>query len=339
MSNKVRWGLLSTANINKALIGPLQQSARSELVAVASRDESKAKEYAETYNIPKAHGSYEALLADPEIDAIYISLPNLLHREWSVKAAEAGKHVLCEKPLVTTLADFDQILAAAETHQVVIFEAFMYLHHPQTRQALTLVREGRLGNLQQINSWFHFYLAPENAANIRLNASLHGGSLWDVGVYPNSLALAFASAANAGEVPTEVYASQIVGESGVDVAMRAQLSFANGLIAQISSGFRTPFREGAHIVGDKAMLSLEEPWKPGLQGEASHCTLTTVDGKSTTITTPAIDPYLCEVQAMEAALLDGAEPLISLTQSRNFLRTVLAIYQSAQSGKAVRLDG
>ncbi|MCB0109783.1 MAG: Gfo/Idh/MocA family oxidoreductase [Caldilineaceae bacterium] len=338
MSKKVRWGLLSTANINKALIGPLQKSERSELVAVASRDGDKAKEYAETYNIPKAHGSYEALLADPEIDAIYNPLPNLLHREWTVKAAQAGKHVLCEKPIVTTLDDFDQVVAAAEANNVVVFEAFMYLHHPQTRQALALVREGRLGNIQQINSWFHFYLAPENSANIRLNASLHGGSLWDVGVYPNSLALTVADAAGAGAAPVEVYASQIVGESGVDVAMRAQLTFANGLIAQISSGFRTPFREGAHIVGDQAMLYLTEPWKPGLKDEASHCTLTTVDGKSTTITTPAIDPYLCEVHAMEAALLDGAAPVVSLAQSRHFLRSVLAIYESAKTGKPVRLQ-
>ncbi|MEZ4622331.1 MAG: Gfo/Idh/MocA family oxidoreductase [Caldilineaceae bacterium] len=338
MSKKVRWGLLSTANINKALIGPLQQSERSELVAVASRDAEKAQTYATAHKIPKAHGSYEALLNDPDIDAIYNPLPNLLHREWTVKAAEAGKHVLCEKPLVTTLADFDQVMAAADNNKVVIFEAFMYLHHPQTRQMLSLVRDGRLGNVQQINSWFHFYLAPENATNIRLNATLHGGSLWDVGVYPNSLALAVAQAAGAGNAPTEVYASQITGESGVDVAMRAQLLFANGLVAQISSGFRTPFREGAQIIGDQAMLYVDEPWKPGLKGEASHCTLTTVKGDSTMITTPAIDPYLCEVHAMEAALLDGAEPVISLQQSRNFLRSVLAIYESAATGKPVKLS-
>jgi predicted dehydrogenase len=337
MSKKVRWGLLSTANINKALIGPLQQSERSELIAVASRDAVKAQEYAENHNILKAHGSYEALLADPDIDAIYNPLPNLLHREWTVKAAAAGKHVLCEKPLVTTLEDFDKVMAAADEHKVVIFEAFMYLHHPQTRQALALVREGRLGQVQQINSWFHFYLPPERASNIRLNASLHGGSLWDVGVYPNSLALAVAHAAGAGDAPVEVYANQIVGESGVDVAMRAQLTFADGLIAQISSGFRTPFREGAQIIGDQAMLYINEPWKPGLQGEASHCVLTTNSGNSTTISTPAIDPYLCEVHAMEACLLDGAEPLLSLQQSRNFLRSVLAIYESAQSGKPVQL--
>ena len=337
MAKKVRWGLLSTANINKALLGPLRQAERSELVAVASRDQAKAQAYAQEHGIARAYGSYEALLADPEVDAIYNPLPNLLHREWTVKAATAGKHVLCEKPLVTTLADFDAVTQAAERYGVVIFEAFMYLHHPQTQMVLETVRSGRLGTLQQINSWFHFYLPPERATNIRLNAGLHGGSLWDVGVYPSSLALAVAHAAGAGSAPTELFANQIVGESGVDVAMRAQLHFANGLVAQISSGFRTPFREGAQIIGDQAMLYIHEPWKPGLQGNDSLCTLTTASGENTTLTTPAIDPYLCEVRAMEACVLDGAAPLLSLEMSRNFLRSVLAIYESAASGKPVQL--
>jgi len=337
MANKVRWGLLSTANINKALIGPLQRAARSELVAVASRDQGKATEYAKEHGIPKAYGTYEALLADPEIDVIYNPLPNLLHREWTVKAADAGKHVLCEKPLVTTLADFDQVKNAAERNGVIIFEAFMYLHHPQTRNLLELVHAGKVGAVQQINSWFHFYLPPERATNIRLNAQLHGGSLWDVGVYPNSVALAIASAAGAGDAPASVWASQIVGESGVDVAMRAQLHFANGLVAQISSGFRTPFREALHIVGDQGLLQVVEPWKPGLQGSDSRMTFTSIQGETETFVTPAIDPYLCEVEAMEACLLDGAAPVISLAQSRNFLRSVLAIYESAASGQSVRL--
>lgn len=337
MAKKVRWGLLSTANINKALIGPLQQAERSELVAVASRDSAKASAYAKEHGIPKAHGSYEALLADPEIDAIYNPLPNLLHREWTVKAADAGKHVLSEKPLVTTLADFDQVSAAATRNKVTIFEAFMYLHHPQTRHVLELVGAGKVGAVQQINSWFHFYLPPERATNIRLNAQLHGGSLWDVGVYPNSAVLSIASAAGAGEAPEEVWASQIIGETGVDVAMRAQLHFANGLVAQISSGFRTPFREALHIVGDQGSLYVAEPWKPGLQGHDSQVTFTSSNGDSETIVTPAVDPYLCEVQAMEACLLDGAAPVVSLDRSRHFLRSVLAIYESAASGRPVRL--
>jgi D-xylose 1-dehydrogenase (NADP+, D-xylono-1,5-lactone-forming) len=337
MPNKLRWGLLSTANINQALISPLQRAERSTLMAVASRDGAKANQYAKEHGIPKAYDSYEALLADPDIDVIYNPLPNLLHREWTVKAADAGKHVLCEKPLVTTLTDFDQVQAAAARNKVTIFEAFMYLHHPQTRKVLELIQVGKVGAVQQVNSWFHFYLPLERATNIRLNAQLHGGSLWDVGVYPNSVALAVADAAGAGDAPVEVWASQIIGESGVDVAMRAQLHFANGLVAQISSGFRTPFREALHIVGDQGALYVAEPWKPGLQGNDSQIVFTSIHGATETMVTPAIDPYLCEIQAMEACLLDDAAPVIPLERSRHFLRSVLAIYESAISGRPVRL--
>jgi D-xylose 1-dehydrogenase (NADP+, D-xylono-1,5-lactone-forming) len=337
MSQIIRWGILSTANINKALLGPLRQSPRSELVAVASRDQAKAAAYAQEYGIPRAYGSYEALLADPEVDAIYNPLPNVLHAEWTIKAADAGKHVLCEKPLVTTLADFDAVEAAAQRNGVTIFEAFMYLHHPQTRMVLDLVRQGVLGKVQQINSWFHFYLPPERAENIRLSAELQGGSLWDVGVYPTSAALSIAAAAGAGDLPQALFASQIIGESGVDVAMRAQLHFGGGLVAQISSGFRTPFREAIHVVGDQAALHVVEPWKPGLQGNESRCILTPVQGETQTLVTQPVDPYLCEVQAMEACVLDGAAPILPLSQSRAFLQSVLAIYESARSGQMVTL--
>lgn len=337
MPDKIRWGVLSTANINQALLDPLRQSPRSELVAVASRSGDKANAYAKEHGIPKAYASYEALLTDPDIDVIYNPLPNKLHCEWTIQAAEAGKHILCEKPLVTTLDQFDEVEAAGQRNGVIIFEAFMYLHHPQTRTVLELVAAGKLGQVQQINSWFHFYLPPERSENIRLSADLHGGSLWDVGVYPNSLSIAVAEAAGAGDLPQAVWASQIIGESGVDVAMRAQLRFANDLIAQISSGFRTPFREAVHIVGDQGALQVVEPWKPGLRGVESHCLFTSSTGAQETIVTPAIDPYLCEVQAMEACLLDGAAPLLPLRLSRNFLRSVLALYESAAMDQVVVL--
>ncbi|MCB0086557.1 MAG: Gfo/Idh/MocA family oxidoreductase [Caldilineaceae bacterium] len=333
MTQKIRWGIISTANINKALLNPIRQATRSELSAVASRDGQRARDYAAAENIPKAYGSYEEMLADPDIDVVYNPLPNALHKEWTVKAAQAGKHVLCEKPLVTNLADLAAVEAAANANGVTIFEAFMYLHHPQTRKALEMVQAGKLGTVQQINSWFHFYLPPERSSNIRLSAPLEGGSLWDVGVYPNSMAIVMAQAG----APAEVWASQIVGETGVDVGMRAQLRFENGIIAQISSGFRTPFREGTHIVGDQGALEIIEPWKPGLSGKESRMTLTLSTGGSTNIVTPAVDPYLCEVQAMEACILDGAAPLVPLTWSRNFLRSVLAIYESAKSGQIVKL--
>jgi len=333
MPEKIRWGLLSTANINDALIEPIRQAGRSELVAVASRSLAKAQVYAQEKGIPKAHGSYEDLLADPNVDVIYNSLPNTLHCEWTVKAAEAGKHVLCEKPITPTLPELDQIEAAAKANNVTVFEAFMYLHHPQTLQVKDMIQSGQLGDLQLINSWFAYYLPPEDSDNIRLNPNLAGGSLWDVGVYPNSLAIVMA---NAG-APVEIWAEQIKGETGVDVSMIGQMKFDNGVVAQISCGFRSPFREGVHIIGDQGIIHILEPWKPGLQGKESHLFFSARDDTKETLIIPATNPYLAEVEAMEACILDGAEPIVPLSLSRAFLRSVLALYESAESGRVVAL--
>jgi predicted dehydrogenase len=334
MSKKIRWGIMSTAKINDALLDPIRQGGRSELSAVASRDLENAKAYAQTKDIPKAYGSYEDLLADPEVDVVYISVPNTFHWQWTVKAAEAGKHVLCEKPIVTTLAELDKVEAAARSNQVTVFEAFMYLHHPQTLRAKEMIQSGQLGDLRLMISWFNFYLPPEETQNIRLNPNLAGGSLWDVGVYPNSMVITMAQAG----APVEVWASQIKGETGVDVITAAQLKFSNGLTAQISSGFRTPFREGVHIVGSEGQLWIGDPWKPGDVGARdTEIIFTTKDGIEETIVIPAANPYLGEVEAMEACILGGAEPVVPLGHSRDFLRSILAIYESAESGQLVRL--
>jgi predicted dehydrogenase len=241
--------------------------------------------------------------------------------------------VLCEKPLVVSLAELELVEVAAAKAGVTVFEAFMYLHHPQTRQALEMVRSGKLGRLQTINSWFNFHLPPVQAQNVRLQAGLTGGAMWDVGVYPNSVSIVMAGSG----APKAVWAQQEVGESGVDVAMRAQLDFSNGTVAQISTGFRTPFREGVYLVGDQGILNIVEPWKPGVNGTDSTMIFTTLDGKTETIITPAIDPYSCEVEAMEACVLDGAAPVVPLSLSRDFARSVLAIYESARTGKIVEL--
>jgi len=330
--DKIRWGLLSTARINRSLIPPIRQSERSELVAVASRTLDKAQAYAQEWDIPTAYGSYQALLADPQVDVVYISLPNTMHGEWTVKAAEAGKHVLCEKPLVPTLAEFDQVEAAAAASGVTVFEAFMYLHHPQTRTVQTLVREGKVGQVQLITSWFSFYLPPEQSTNIRLNPELAGGSLWDVGVYPNSMVVAML-----GTAPVEVWAQQAVGETGVEVTLLGQMRFADGAVAQIASSFRMPFRWGTEIIGDAGILTIPSPWKPGADGEDTHVTFIPRDGVPETLTFPAVDPYLCEVQAMEACILDGVAPRVPLSMSRDFLRSVLALYKSARLAEPISL--
>ncbi len=333
----IRWGILSTAGINDALIEPIRQAGRSQLVAVASRNEQKAQAYAQEKNIPRAYGSYESLLADPEIDAIYNPLPNTLHREWTVKAAEAGKHVLCEKPLVLSLPDLDAIEAAAQANNVTIFEAFMYLHHPETRQALKMIQAGQLGDIHLINAWFAFYLPPEAQDNIRLQPGLGGGCTWDVGVYPNSLAIVMAQA---GGPPVEVWACQRQGETGVDVSTMAQMRFANGVVAQISASFRTPPRAGAQIIGSRGLLHIDDPWKAGrdrLYTDDTHLLFRSTDGEEETVVNPPANPYQAEVEAMEACILDGAEPVVPLSLSRDFLRSILAIYQSAESGRPVTL--
>ncbi len=331
-TRKLRWALLSTANINQALIKPLRKAARSELVGVASRDGDRAAAYAQEWGLARTWSSYEALLADPDVDVIYNPLPNNMHASWSVKAAQAGKHVLCEKPMAQSIAEMDALDEAAQANGVTIFEAFMYLHHPQTRALLEMIRGGRIGKLQTIHSWFNFYLPAEDRANVRLQPALEGGSTWDLGVYTNSMAIVMSG----GKAPEAVWAQSIIGESGVDVAMRAQLRFAQDVTAQISCGFRTPFVEGAWFQGDEGSLYVAEPWKPGHAGKPSTVVFTDIKDNNEEIVFPAADPYDFEVEAMEKCVLDGAEPVVPLALSREFVRTILAMYRSAASGAVER---
>lgn len=333
MSTTVNWGLLSTAKINGALIKPILESETSRLMAIASRSQEKATTYAKEWNIPKAYGSYDALLNDPDIDVIYNPLPNSMHAEWTVKAAQHGKHVLCEKPLVPTLEEWEQIKTSADENNVTVFEAFMYLHHPQTITVLDMVRQGKIGGVQIINSWFSFYLSPEQKTNIRLNPNLAGGAFWDVGVYPNSMAIVMADAG----APVSVSANLMLGETGVDVNMIGQLVFKNGAVGQTVCGFRMPFRQGTHIVGDAGVITIPEPWKPGMDGKDSRILLESRDGQREDIVIPAVDPYLCEVKAMEACILDGKKPVVPLSLSRDLLRSGLALYESARTHETVKL--
>jgi xylose dehydrogenase (NAD/NADP) len=331
MARKLRWGILSTATINDVVIDALRKASRSEPAAVASRDPGRAKRYASERGIRKAYGSYVELLSDPDIDAVYVSVPNALHGEWAVKAAEARKHVLCEKPIVTNMEDFARVESAAKRNCVVLFEAFMYLHHPQTLKVKELVRSGRLGRLLFIDSWFDYYLPREDTGNIRLDRELQGGSLWDVGTYPNSLSVTMA----ASKAPVQVFA--VTAGDGADVDLRAygHLTFADGLFAHFSASMRSPFRVGAHIVGEKGWINVDNPWKPGLDGRETRIVFAPSCGEEEVHRFPGVSPYLAEVEAMEACVLDGTEPLVPLALSREFLRSMLALRESARAGKAV----
>ncbi|HEU0292080.1 MAG TPA: Gfo/Idh/MocA family oxidoreductase [Anaerolineales bacterium] len=321
---KLRWGLLSTARINRVLLPPLRSSRRNELTAVASRDLDRAKAYADEKDIPRAFGSYEALLADPDVDVIYNPLPNSMHAEWTIKAAQAGKHVLCEKPLANTVAEVDAITAAAQEAGVVVMEAFMYRHHPQTLKVKELVEGGAIGKLQLIRGSFTFKIADEN--DVRLNASLGGGSIWDIGCYPISYARLIA-----GE-PVEVFGWQIMGAaSGVDETFVGQMRFPNNVYAQFDSGFRTPGRTHVELVGDQGSLTVPKPFIPRLNEE-----IILNDGnEKRVITIPGEDLYLGEVENMADAILEGKPIRMSLADSRNNVATIEALLRSARDGKPI----
>jgi xylose dehydrogenase (NAD/NADP) len=326
LSSPLRWGLISTARINRALIKPLRASERNELVAVASRSLEKAQAYAAERDIPHAYGSYQAMLNDPQIDVVYNSLPNSLHTEWTVEALKAGKHVLCEKPLATTLEEVDAMRAAAQSTGMYLAEAFMYRHHPQTLKVKELVDSGVLGDVRVIKGEFTFTIRDED--NVRLNPGLGGGSIWDVGCYPISYTRYIL-----GEEPEEVFGWQLIGKSGVDEVFTGQLLFTGNVFAQFDSGFRSPYRSRIEIVGTDATMVIPKPFNPGLDVEI----LIGKGDKYESIKMPSQELYLGEVEDMADAILSEKPPRISLEDSRGNIQVILALLHSAQIGVPVKL--
>ncbi|MBC8332743.1 MAG: Gfo/Idh/MocA family oxidoreductase [Anaerolineae bacterium] len=331
---KIRWGLLSTANINRALIPAIRASTRGELVAVASRDIAKAEAYAQKWEIPQAFGGYEDMLQSGAVDAVYIGLPNHLHAKWSIEAMQAGVHVLCEKPCATSLEEVDAMIAARRETGMVLAEAFMYRHHPQTKLTGELAHAGRLGEITLVRGAFDFYLPetqrqPDNI-NVRLVPEYGGGCLWDVGVYP----LSFAQFIFGGP-PKWVLGTQQIGVSGVDEIFAGQMGYADGKIAQIASSFATPFHTFVEIIGTEGRLHLSKPFV-GLD-EGRVMTFTPKDGPAEVISVPEKALYLGEVEDMHAAILDGAPNYLTLEETRNHVKTALALYESAKTKSLIQL--
>jgi predicted dehydrogenase len=333
--NKIRWGLLSTANINRRLIPAIRASQRGELVAVASRSQASAEAYAAHWEIPRAFGSYEAMLDSGQVDAVYISLPNHLHAEWTMRALRSGVHVLCEKPFALSLADVDAMIATAQETGRVLAEAFMYRHHRQIKTAGEWVHSGRLGEITVFNSVFNFgvYGGAKGLDNVRLAPEKGGGSLWDVGCYPVSLAQFLM-----GEAPQTVFGAQVIGRTGVDEVFCGQMHYRGGRTAQISCSFSTPFHMAAEVIGAAGRLALNRPFLPGLNSEPYRLTFYPAAGDPVQL--PVEDQYLYngEVEDMQDAILDGKPPYLSLAETRNHVRTLLALYESAGSGQVVTLN-
>ena len=317
-----QWGLLSTARINDAFIEGVGQSSRSAVLAVASRDRGRAERYAAERGIERAYDSYEALLADPDIDAVYISLPNALHLEWTGRALEAGKHVLCEKPLSRREADVRAAFDLAERHDRLLMEAFMYRHHPQTARLVELVESGAIGRLRLVRAAFSFHF--DDPGDVRLSADLEGGALMDVGCYCVS-----ASRLLAGE-PELVCGMQVVGGDGVDVTFSGWMRFPGDVLAHFDSGLILDDRFDLEIVGEEASLYLPDPWHcvtPRIELRRAHAVevIEVAPGNS----------YGLEADNLAAAIAGEATPLLSRGDAEGQARAIEALYASADSGAPV----
>jgi predicted dehydrogenase len=333
----LRWGILSTANIaTEKVIPGIRRAARNEIVAIASRDGETARRVADRLAIPRAHGSYEALLADPDVDAVYIPLPNHLHAEWSIAAARAGKHVLCEKPLALTAADAARMIEAAEAAGVHLMEAFMYRHHPSWVAVRELVASGRIGTLTAVQSWFGFH--NDDAANIRNIRDFGGGALYDVGCYCVNL-----SRMLFGGEPVRIEGAVVrdgAAGDGVDILTTGLLEFESGL-ASFGCSIRTEPDQRVDVYGSDGRISIGIPFN--IPPDRPTQVFVTKGGDppvapaTDTLTFETKDPYAAEAERFAEAVLDGLPTPVPPSDAVANLRVIERLFASADAGRPARV--
>ena len=331
MLDPLRWGVLSTANIGRAAVIPAIHAApNSVMTAVASRSLETAQAFAAKQQIPTAYGSYAALLDDDQIDAVYIPLPNSLHREWVLRAVAAGKHVLCEKPLALSAAECLEMAAAADQQGVKLMEAFMYRFHPRTERVIDLAQSGALGPLHHIDAAFTFRLTRPD--NIRFQAELGGGALMDVGCYCVNLARTVA-----GREPVEVQAHAAWHPGGVDERMAGTLRFDNDLVAQFDCALTMARRESYTVAGTDGFLTAPHAFLPG----AADVTLVEVRDRAgrTEHTIPGVDEYQLMVEHFADCVLTDHPVRYGPGEAAANLHVIEALQTSARNGGRPQLVG
>ncbi len=314
----LRWGILSTANIADKLLG---SGSDQEFVAVGSRSRERAQAWAAERGIPRAHGSDEELLADPEVDAVYVPLPNALHVEWSIRALEAGRHVLCEKPMSRRPADVERAFAVAQERGRVLAEAFMWRHHPQVARARELIADGAVGRLRLVRAAFSF--VERDPEDVRLQGDLDGGALMDVGCYCVSGCRALT-----GAEPERAFAEQVVGGRGVDVVLGGTLRFPGDVLGVIDCGLATAPRDELEAVGDEGSLFLDDPW----HGREAVVEVRGAGGEVERVEAGPANSYALELANFEAAVHGRDQPLLGRADSLAQARTIAALYRSAEEG-------
>jgi D-xylose 1-dehydrogenase (NADP+, D-xylono-1,5-lactone-forming) len=318
----VKWGILSTADINRKVIPGAQASDVVDLIAVASRDAGRATRYAKRFGIERGYGSYEELLSDPDVEAVYISLPNTLHCEWSVRALEAGKHVLCEKPLSRDVGEVERAFDTAERTGRLLSEAFMYRHNPQTKRLVELLQQNAIGELRLVRASFSYGLYDET--NIRLRPDVDGGALMDVGCYCVSGCRLLA-----GE-PERVQAEAWFGPTGTDWVLTATLRFAGDVLGLFDCGTALVDRDELEAVGSEGSLHVDDPWHcihPGIELRR--------EGDVERIELEFVDSYRLELENMSEAIRGDAEPLLGREDAVGQARALAALHEAAAESAAV----
>jgi len=329
----IRWGLLGTARHTATSILPAMRAAASGTAyAVASRDADRARAFAAQHGIPHSYGSYDELLADPSVDAVYIALPNKLHAPWAIRAAEAGKPVLCEKPISLNAAEAEAIVEAFASRGLTLAEAFQWRHHPQDQRIRALVREGAIGDLRLIQAGFSFMLDREG--DVRWDPALGGGALYDVGCYPIALARFMT-----GAEPLSVTAHAHWAASGVDDAVVATLEFPGDVLAVINCGFNQPLRRWYEVTGTAGTLAAPVAYSLRTDREGR---ILYYDPDNTLVKTEpmgAHDSYALLVEDFNRALIDRRPPLFPGEDAIGNMRVIDAIYAAARSGQRVAVGG
>jgi len=316
---RVNWGVLGCASFaRRRTIPAMLESPSVALMGVASRTAEKAESFRAEFNLPRAYASYDALLDDPQIQAVYIPLPNGLHAEWMIKAAEHGKHSLCEKPFASNAEEAAQVAEAAARRGVCVMEAFMWRMHPQHAKAFATARDGAVGPVRLVRSAFTFQLGRE--PNVRLVASLAGGSVMDVGCYPISAARYYFS-----DEPVAAFAQgDIDPEFGVDMRMSGILTFPNGR-AVIDSGFNLPYRTSLEIVGEAGTIVVPKPWLP------DPVATIVINGEPEVL--PAANQYVNQFEYFSRCVLEGKPPSYGPADAIRQMRVIDAVLRSIHSGR------
>ena len=331
----MRWGILGPGRIARSFLTGLAGSATEAAVAVGSRDVGRAKLVADEFGVPRAYGSYEELLSDGQVDAVYVALPNALHAEWSAAAAAAGRHVLCEKPLGGSAAEAEAMFGAAREHGVLLMEAFMYRFHPRTIRLAELVRAGEIGEVRLVRASFGFTVT--DTANVRLAPELGGGALMDVGCYPVSVARLLAGP------PAAVTAVARWAETGVDETLAGTVDHAGGAVSQVSCSLDSSHHHTLQVIGSDGLIDVPEAFTPPKE-RPSRMVVTRGArfGEVEELTFDPVDQYTAEAEGFARLVEAGQEaadglPQVPSRESLDNAATIEALLTSARESRPVRL--